>query len=125
MRWAGYSLLLHAGTGRWTLPGGGLELGETLEQCARHELLEETGLQVAQLEELKFYAGAAYRFRYPHGDIIDNLSLLYRAQGVSGSIAPQPGEVLDWRWCAPNQLPAENELSGPLIPAMLQDFAAS
>ena len=32
--------------GRWTLPGGALELGETLEVGVAREILEETGLEV-------------------------------------------------------------------------------
>jgi 8-oxo-dGTP diphosphatase len=112
-------LLRHAGTGRWTLPGGSMELGETFAECARRQLLEETGLRAATLEELTFYAGVEYRFTYPHGDVIDHVALLYRAHGVTGNVVPQPEEVLEHRWFPLNALPAPEDLSGPLIVAML------
>ncbi len=34
------------GNGNWSVPGGALELGETLEEACKREVLEETGLTV-------------------------------------------------------------------------------
>jgi 8-oxo-dGTP diphosphatase len=33
--------------GQWSIPGGGVEVGETLEECVAREILEETGLTIA------------------------------------------------------------------------------
>lgn len=116
-------LLQHGGTGRWTLPGGGLEPGEGLEACARRELHEETGLSAAHLEPLGMYAGAGYRFTYPHGDVIDNISVLYRAVGVTGTLTLPPEEIPAAAWFARDGLPGGDEFSGPLLQAMVRAWA--
>jgi ADP-ribose pyrophosphatase YjhB (NUDIX family) len=46
--------------GEWSIPGGMLELGETLEQGVVRELLEETGLQVRVLELIEVFERIVY-----------------------------------------------------------------
>lgn len=41
--------------GEWSLPGGALELGETLEQGIYREVLEETGLEVEPLKIIEVF----------------------------------------------------------------------
>ena len=55
----GRAVLIRRGTepllGEWSIPGGTLEIGETLEEAVRRELLEETGLEVRVLELIELF----------------------------------------------------------------------
>jgi len=55
----GRALLIRRGTepllGEWSIPGGTLELGETLEEGVARELQEETGLRVRVLELIEVF----------------------------------------------------------------------
>ncbi len=55
----GRALLIRRGSepllGEWSIPGGTLELGETLQEGVARELLEETGLEVRVLELIEVF----------------------------------------------------------------------
>lgn len=65
--------------GRWALPGGFVEHGETLDRCAERELQEETGLELRRLDQLAAFSEPG---RDPRGDVVSVAYLaLVRADG--------------------------------------------
>lgn len=61
----------------WSLPGGSLEWGETLEECLERELLEETGVAVA-VDELLYVCD---RFKGLGNHVVDMSFLVHRVGG--------------------------------------------
>ena len=62
---------------RWALIGGGLKIDETLEQCCRREVLEETGLTVGELKRYKIYDAPSRIVAYPDGNIVRIITVVY------------------------------------------------
>lgn len=93
----------------WGLPGGSMELGETLEEVAIRELQEETGLHTNQLELIGVFSGPRFYYRYPNGDEVHGVIHLYHAKNVTGTLAMLDGESLDLAYFSQATLPESIE----------------
>lgn len=84
--------------GRWMVPGGTLEWGETLEECAVREVREETGIEIeieAFVEIIEAITPGDTDFHYV---IMD-----YAAHEVSGTLAAA-SDALDAIWAGRDSL---------------------
>lgn len=66
-----------ADSGKWSFIGGGLELTESLEDCVRREVLEETSLKVMQLDFLGIFSNPNRIAEYPDGNVLRIITVAY------------------------------------------------
>jgi len=104
--------------GCWCSAGGGMELGETAEQTAKRELLEETGLIANSLELLCVLSGKDLYYTYPNGDMVSNVSVVYLCEDFSGELVIQANETSELKWFSIYELP--DNISPPDKPAFLR-----
>ncbi len=100
--------------GCWGLPGGSMELGETLEEVAKRELFEETGLQARGLELFDMFSGQDLYYKYPTGDEVYNVVAAYLCTEFDGALKEDGVEVQEVRFFNYGELPSE--LSPPDVP---------
>ncbi|HZP00038.1 MAG TPA: NUDIX hydrolase [Terriglobia bacterium] len=103
--------------GEWSIPGGALELGETLQDAVRRELREETGLDVEPtrillvLDRILKY-GRRVKYHYVIVDFACRLK--------GGRLTPA-SDVLDARWVPREELPRYH-LTDQALRLILQAF---
>ena len=115
---AGASVLLEDAEGRlllqrradnhlWGYHGGSVELDEPVEEAARRELREETGLSAGALAFFGVFSGPEMHYVYPNGDEVSNIDHVYLCTDWTGEPRPQPGEVEELRFFAWDELPED------------------
>ncbi|MBP1997034.1 8-oxo-dGTP pyrophosphatase MutT (NUDIX family) [Paenibacillus eucommiae] len=93
-----------------------MEPGESLEEVAKRELLEETGLEARSLELFNIFSGKDLYYKYPHGDEVYNVVFAYVCSDFEGALKEDGVEVQELRFFSYSEIP--NELSPPDKPVI-------
>ena len=82
------------GSGTWAFPGGHLEFNESIEDCARREIFEETGIKIKNLRYGP-YTNDIFTHEEKH-----YVTLFVTAEYDSGTPAvKEPHKCEKWVWC--------------------------
>ena len=98
-------LNLRSDTNTWGIPGGSIEIGETLEETAKRELKEETNLDCDNFTLLNVFSGKDFYFKYPNQDELYSVIALYLANDVKGDMKISDNESFDLKFFFKTDLP--------------------
>jgi len=117
----GKILLQKRPEGIWGLPGGLLELEESAEEAARREVLEETGVEIGQLQLVNVFSGRQYFRKLANGDEFYPVTIAYISKDIKSSTIRIDGEEsIDAGFFDIRNLP---EQTSPLVRMMVQQYS--
>ena len=114
-------MLKRSDNGCWGIPGGATEPGEVLEEAAKRETWEETGLEIGELSLFGVFSGPELYYKYPNGDEVYNVSIIYLSRDWRGEIKTNE-EHTEWKWFAAQEIP--DDISPPIKP-IIEQFKSS
>jgi len=112
-------LNLRTDTNTWGIPGGAMELYETIEETAVRELKEETGICAEELKLVTVLSGKDYYFEYPNGDKMCTVIVLFKVLNFSGTLKVSDNESKSLRFFPLTNLPVMESRAARIIEKIL------
>jgi ADP-ribose pyrophosphatase YjhB (NUDIX family) len=91
--------------GRWCLPGGAMEAGESIMEACVREVYEETGLRVHVKRLVGVYSNPHILLEYADGNKYHMVNLCFEAETVEGE-AQLSDETTDFGYFSPSEIEA-------------------
>src|SRR5712692_728684 len=101
----GVLLVRRSDTGTWGMPAGSMELHESILNCLKREVREETGLEVLEATPIALYTEPRFAFTTAFGDHIQMFALVFRVDRWQGTIVTSTDETTHARFFALAELP--------------------
>lgn len=107
--WDGAIALIHrVDNNRWALPGGGVDIGESITQTAQREVGEETGLTIEIVRLVGVYTDPRHVIAYDDGEVRQQFALCFAARLIGGRLREDGTETKEARWIDPVDVPTLN-----------------
>ncbi|MFE0171547.1 NUDIX domain-containing protein [Streptomyces sp. NPDC059002] len=102
-------------SGKWALPGGGMEMTDSLPGTAVREVKEETGLDIEITGLVGTYTDPKHVIAYTDGEVRRQFNVCFRARLVGGELAISD-ESTELRWVDPADLDGLEPDGTPSLP---------
>ncbi|MEX5270253.1 NUDIX domain-containing protein [Kocuria sabuli] len=100
-------LVRRVDNGKWGVPSGHVEVGETVAQAVVREVAEETGLQVEVTRQIGVYSDPASQvFTYPDGRVTQFVTTAFACTPTGQQVRPDGVEISQVGFFRPDDLPS-------------------